>query len=123
MEDRMLTDLHCHILPGIDDGAQTSAIARKLLEEEKKQETGQIMFTPHYYSWMGSAEDFREKRDKAAEITAPILKELGISWNTGAEVRMDTGDAAGRSAMPGFRQLRVSSAGMAFCCVSRLWKE
>jgi protein-tyrosine phosphatase len=88
MEDRMLTDLHCHILPGIDDGAQTSAIARKLLEEEKKQETGQIMFTPHYYSWMGSAEDFREKRDKAAEITAPILKELGISWNTGAEVRM-----------------------------------
>ena len=32
-----MIDMHCHILPGIDDGAKTVEDSMALLREEKKQ--------------------------------------------------------------------------------------
>ena len=46
----VLTDIHCHILPGIDDGAKDADMAGALLLSEQQQGVGQIMFTPHFYA-------------------------------------------------------------------------
>lgn len=46
----MLTDYHCHILPGIDDGADKAETSLKMLEIMKEQGVERIIATPHFYS-------------------------------------------------------------------------
>ncbi|MBR2067512.1 MAG: hypothetical protein IJ875_04540 [Solobacterium sp.] len=84
----VLTDLHCHILPGIDDGAQNYEVSKALLLEQKKQGVEQIVFTPHFWSWEKSTKDFLQGRYNAAKEISGLLDELGIRWNAGAEVRL-----------------------------------
>ena len=43
-----MTDLHCHILPGIDDGARDVETSIALLSMEKEQGVDRIVFTPHF---------------------------------------------------------------------------
>lgn len=84
----VITDLHCHILPGIDDGSPDLDMTRKLLEEEKRQGVTQIVFTPHFWSWQKTVRQFEKDRYGAAVKAAPLLDELKIQWTAGAEVRM-----------------------------------
>lgn len=42
------TDIHTHILPGVDDGAQDTGQAMRLLRLAWKNGTRTIIFTPHY---------------------------------------------------------------------------
>lgn len=42
------TDIHCHILPGVDDGAENIEISHKLLEMEYESGIRSVIFTPHY---------------------------------------------------------------------------
>lgn len=44
----MYIDIHCHIIPGIDDGAQNEDIAVKMLKTAQKSGTRQIIATPHF---------------------------------------------------------------------------
>lgn len=83
-----ITDLHCHILPGIDDGAKDLSVTRALLEEEKRQGVTQIAFTPHFYADQKSLKQFLNDRYQAAVSADPVLSELGIAWNAGGEVRL-----------------------------------
>lgn len=41
-------DLHCHILPGVDDGAQTIEESMEMIDLSYKEGTRSILFTPHY---------------------------------------------------------------------------
>ncbi len=84
----IITDLHCHILPGIDDGAKNIDVTRALLEEEKRQGVTQIAFTPHFWIWQKEPKKYMRDRYNAAVETADLLEELGITWSVGAEVAM-----------------------------------
>ena len=42
-------DVHCHILPGVDDGAEDGEMSLALMKEEKRQGCKGIICTPHYY--------------------------------------------------------------------------
>jgi protein-tyrosine phosphatase len=44
-----LCDMHCHILPGIDDGAETMEETMQALRAYASQNVTQIIVTPHYY--------------------------------------------------------------------------
>ena len=44
-----IIDMHCHILPGLDDGAQSLEEAVRALQEAKKQGIDQVILTPHHY--------------------------------------------------------------------------
>ncbi len=44
----MLVDIHCHILPGIDDGAPDMKTARAMIQEAYKQGVRYMIATPHY---------------------------------------------------------------------------
>lgn len=45
----MLTDLHCHIIPGVDDGARNMNESVRMLKAAKAAGIGRIVATPHIY--------------------------------------------------------------------------
>lgn len=48
MLEEGIFDIHCHIVPGVDDGAADIEETRKLLEMEYKQGVKNIILTPHF---------------------------------------------------------------------------
>lgn len=44
-----ITDMHCHILPGVDDGCKTMRETMKVLKEAEKQHIRSMIVTPHYH--------------------------------------------------------------------------
>ena len=84
----MLCDLHCHILPGIDDGARDEEMSGALLASQKQQGVGQIIFTPHFYADRLQTETFITNRDNAFGKMQGVLESLGLSSLKGAEIRM-----------------------------------
>ena len=62
----MLTDYHCHILPGIDDGAENTETSLKMIEMMKEQGVERIVSTSHFYPHREkSVADFIAKRQAA----------------------------------------------------------
>lgn len=60
-----LIEMHCHIIPGIDDGSKDIETSLKMIERLKEQGAKKIVLTPHYYSDTISLDDFLKRRDKA----------------------------------------------------------
>ena len=44
-----IIDMHCHVLPALDDGAKSVKEAVAALQEAKKQGIDEIILTPHHY--------------------------------------------------------------------------
>ena len=44
-----LVELHCHILPGIDDGAKDLDMSMSLIRKELQDGAAGIVFTPHFH--------------------------------------------------------------------------
>ncbi len=80
-----MTDLHSHILPGLDDGAKDLQTSVKLLQMEQEQGVKTVVFTPHYYGKTRSPEDFLQSRTQAFEKVKTQIPE-GINVRLGAEV-------------------------------------
>lgn len=85
---KVLTDIHCHILPGIDDGAKDADMSGALLLSESQQGVSQILFTPHFYADEISVEGFISRRKEALERMQESIGRLGLRTALGAEVRM-----------------------------------
>lgn len=81
----MLADLHTHILPGIDDGAQDLQESLRLLEAEAENGADTLVFTPHFKPQHLKPQTFFENRARAWETLRPHIKE-GVSVYLGAEV-------------------------------------
>ena len=87
-----LVDLHCHILPGIDDGAKNLDVSMTLLRKEVQDGVAGIVFTPHFHYERISVEDFAAKRRAAFLQVAKAAKETGLplAAKLGAEVYFTT---------------------------------
>lgn len=87
----MLTDYHCHLLPGLDDGAKDMEMSMQILEMLKAQGVERIVATPHFYAHKEkSVADFIRKRQEAFNS----IKEVKISAPEiilGAEVAVEHG--------------------------------
>ena len=59
------TDFHCHILPGIDDGASNVDESVKLINMQYSQGVRNIVATPHFRKHQMSIETFLERRNHA----------------------------------------------------------
>lgn len=83
-----LIDLHCHILPGIDDGAKNIDVSMQLLQQELDSKVAGICFTPHFYYERMTLEEFTANRHKAFSQLAQHIRPLGLqlALKTGAEV-------------------------------------
>ena len=99
----MLTDHHCHILPGIDDGSDSMETSLAMIRLMKEQGVERIVSTSHFYAHReGSVQAFLEKRNAAyaALMQAnPAVKNILL----GAEVAVERGIAA----LPGLQKLAI----------------
>ena len=58
-----MTEYHCHILPGIDDGAKDVETSLKMIEMMKEQGVDRIVATSHFYAHREkSVAEFIKKR-------------------------------------------------------------
>lgn len=53
-----LIEMHCHILPGVDDGSKDTETSVKMLRRLALQGAETVVLTPHYYSDSISLADF-----------------------------------------------------------------
>lgn len=56
-----MIDLHCHILPGVDDGAKDVQTSLEMLRAEKENGVTDVVLTPHFYFEEESPSKFIEK--------------------------------------------------------------
>ena len=83
-----MIDMHCHILPGIDDGAKTVEDSMALLREEKKQGIKKIVFTPHFNPERQNFDHFLSAREDSYRRlkSAEGFEELKIETKLGCEI-------------------------------------
>lgn len=60
-----MTDLHTHILPGMDDGAQSVSEALEMLRIQVQQNVDTVALTPHYYGDKETIAAFVARRESA----------------------------------------------------------
>lgn len=83
-----MIDIHAHILPGVDDGAQTLEESMKLIEQAVKEGITDIIATPHAYNphYDVSKSVVLEKMEL---LNAEIKKQnLSINIHSGQEIRV-----------------------------------
>jgi len=88
-----LTDLHCHILPGMDDGAKDIETSIQMLHKEKEDGVANIMFTSHFNYERTTVKEFLTKREKAFKTVCDALGEgeKDFTFKLGAEVFFSPG--------------------------------
>lgn len=95
-----LYDIHCHILPGVDDGAKCMDTALELLRREYEDGVRQIILTPHYRRGMftPSMESIMEAYDELKQRS----RGLDIGLHLGCEffVNMEMADILERKKRP-----------------------
>lgn len=86
-----MTDLHCHILPLMDDGAKDLETSLGLLQMEKENGVNNIVFTPHYLCEKEGIGSFLERRDTSFNSLKEALRGSELcdkfSFSLGAEVK------------------------------------
>ncbi len=86
-------DIHTHILPGIDDGAENTDISLRLIASEKETGVTDLVLTPHFNMSDVALEDFLSRRAEAFAKLSEKLKETDASsdmrFHLAAEVRYD----------------------------------
>ena len=81
----MLVDLHTHILPGVDDGAETIEQSLALLEAERQNGVEAVVFTPHFLPQNETPERFLKRRDEAFQFLLSRAP-TDLKYLCGAEV-------------------------------------
>jgi len=77
-----MTDLHTHILPGIDDGAKTVEESLQLLRIERSQGVDTVVLTPHFYRSRENPKRFLERRKEAVLALGRGILELSEEERT-----------------------------------------
>lgn len=71
-----MTDLHTHILPGMDDGSPDAEESLRMLRMEAEQGIDAVALTPHYYRQKEKPEAFLERRRIAQEKLSAAIAAL-----------------------------------------------
>ena len=98
-----MTDIHTHILPGMDDGAATVEQSLAMLKTSKEQGVDTVVLTPHFYPWMEALDSFLERRDQAFRqlqaALAPDMPKLVLGAEVAWYPNLDTMGQIGELAL------------------------
>ncbi len=87
-----LFDIHCHIIPGVDDGSKSLEESIKMLEMEYKDGIRNIILTPHFrYDMFEASEETVQKQyarlvAAASERWADLKLYLGCELHTSMDM-------------------------------------
>jgi protein-tyrosine phosphatase len=84
------TDIHCHCLPGLDDGPRTMAEALALCRQLVAEGIATVVATPHQLGRFNGRNDAKRVRDVTSLLNTQ-LQRTGIQLNVlpGGDVRVD----------------------------------
>lgn len=85
MEEKKLIDIHTHIIPNVDDGANSFEESLLMIEEMVEQGVTDVFATPHVHSNATKAP--WEVQVKKFELLKEKVKHLDINLHLGAEAR------------------------------------
>lgn len=71
-----MTDLHTHILPNMDDGAQSVEMSLQMLRQEFAQGVDTVALTPHFYRSREHTGDFLSRRQSAYRALQAAISDL-----------------------------------------------
>lgn len=80
-----MTDLHTHILPGMDDGPKDVPAALVLLEQEYAQGVRNVALTSHYHCEAEELDAFLARRERAYSELSEVAPK-GMTLKRGCEV-------------------------------------
>lgn len=89
---RGLCDIHCHVIPGVDDGATDFEEALEMLKWEYREGIRTIIATPHFRTDMFEtsrkivAQRFNELRQRAKEEKCGIELYLGCEFHSNMDM-------------------------------------
>lgn len=84
-------DIHCHILPGVDDGSDSMETSLKMLCMADEDGISQIILTPHNKPWHRNT-DHTGMRERVDQLQERLYREgLGIKLYTGSELYYRSG--------------------------------
>jgi len=81
-----MTDIHCHVLPQMDDGSRDADESLAMLEALAVQGVGCVAATPHFYAGENSPEEFLNRRNAAMAKLAQVWRPGLPVLKSGAEV-------------------------------------
>ena len=97
----MVIDMHCHLLPGVDDGSKDEKETEKMLRMAWKEGIRGILVTPHYH--VDRSGDFAERCKSAYRKVCSMAKGMytemriflgnEIFYSTGVVEALKRGDA------------------------------
>lgn len=85
-----MIDIHCHILPGVDDGARDVTESVQMAGIAFEEGIRCIAATPHYHPFRNNHERFLERRGKALHVLNKALQnyDIPVKILSGAEIRL-----------------------------------
>jgi protein-tyrosine phosphatase len=78
-----MIDVHAHVLPGVDDGAASLAVAQAMLTRAKALGFTTVVATPHLEGPLSP--DYHAVIEEAAAVVDPVAAELGLTLGLGFE--------------------------------------
>lgn len=93
INDKEYYDMHCHVLPGMDDGCKQCQESAKVLEKSFQQGIKGLAATPHYYP-QETVSHFLRRRQKAFDKLQEYLEIKNVNSPEiclGAEVAYHSG--------------------------------
>lgn len=113
---RGLIDIHCHIIPGVDDGAGTLYDAGKILQMEYKEGVSAVIVTPHYRKGMFETpqeeieRQYRRVKKIVSSSRSGMRIFLGCECHASASLAEEL-EAGKRPTMAGSRYVLVEFSG------------
>ena len=83
-----MIDIHCHLLFGVDDGADSIEESVGMLEKAAKQGIASIILTPHYRHGMFHYNN--EKIEQNYKAILPYAQKLGLHIFPGTEYNVNS---------------------------------
>jgi protein-tyrosine phosphatase len=85
-----LADLHCHLVPGVDDGAETYRDALVWLDAFAEEGITRVATTPHLPARLADSDYRRRVEDRFAELAAKTSDRLpSVDLSLAYEIRLD----------------------------------
>ena len=82
-----MIDLHCHILPGIDDGSKSLEESISIIKKASKCGVTDLVFTPHFiYESTYDADNLKKAKLFEKVLDAVIESKIKINLYLGNEV-------------------------------------
>lgn len=76
--ERKMIDIHMHLIPGVDDGAEDMEMALVMMIRAKQQSVLRIIATPHSEAFHFSKENIRGAFQRLADIAMQICPDMRI---------------------------------------------